>query len=482
MTNLYQKNMNIKEYFNQHQNTYISDTQKLDVYQLFLDKKIKAQFSKRRSLLHVKSFVYSLVWVFFLFSLYGTYFFTDRYTANDNVLIWWNNAVQADYIANIVEFDGSFYIEHNGEQVQTSNIKDGDIVTLQEDSQLVFHINEATKTKLIWPAKFSIETIQAWENPQYKLNILQGDFVEVLSLEDKPKQTVQVNIWDIIVQEANGKALDYKLVKSEKWHVLTNNWWSLLVTTVNQNNEEQQTNVSKKQILAVQENDITLYDDIEKFAIAIKSKNISQTFTIDAIQEEIMTEPKIETESWVIQEDPITTWIEELTLDAILLTEDVEVSEDISNKLGSMFWDTESIVTPEQNDAMRSSLNKDFLLWDFKQLYIAIQQWDDKSINIAYNSLEKRVSRLYWVFDIEYTSQKAGTIQSKLVWLQNTVISFNKLVSSEYSMPPKYVGSLTTLGTRLGKLASENLWSDTEKAVQNWEALINSLPSNLRLY
>jgi len=52
-----------------------------------------------------------------------------------------SNSVQASYIAKVVDFNGSFYIEHKGKRVQTSTIQDGDIITLKENTQLVTQIN-----------------------------------------------------------------------------------------------------------------------------------------------------------------------------------------------------------------------------------------------------------------------------------------------------------------------------------------------------
>jgi hypothetical protein len=43
------------------------------------------------------------------------------------------NVAQADFVAKIVDFNGSFYIEQAGKTIQTSNIKDGDIVTLKQN-------------------------------------------------------------------------------------------------------------------------------------------------------------------------------------------------------------------------------------------------------------------------------------------------------------------------------------------------------------
>jgi hypothetical protein len=133
--------MNLKDYFHQQKDSHVSDTDKLNLYQDILLKNMKRHYARKRSFLHVKSFVYSIIAMFFLFSLYGMYFFTDRYTEYEGLVMNSDTTVQASYIAKIVDFNGNFYIEHEGKRIQTSAIQNGDVVTLKENSQLVCQIN-----------------------------------------------------------------------------------------------------------------------------------------------------------------------------------------------------------------------------------------------------------------------------------------------------------------------------------------------------
>jgi len=199
-----------------------------------------------------------------------------------------NNAVQASYIAKVVDFNGSFYIEHEGKRVQTSSIQDGDIITLKENTQLMTQINAGTNAKLIGPAKFSIQQVSGGETPQYKLNIIEGDFIEMKSTQAKPSEKIQVTIKDTIsVQQADGKAMDYQLIKSGEQHIVKNSGGEISVTTTDTNNKETKTNMNNKQVLAIGDNDIKLFDDVKKFADAIKTNDISQTFTFNSSQETI---------------------------------------------------------------------------------------------------------------------------------------------------------------------------------------------------
>lgn len=133
--------MQLKDYFHQQQKNHTSDTDKLNLYQDFMIKNMKGHYARKRSFSRVKSFVYSTIVMCFLFSLYGVYFFTDKSTEYDGLVMNSENTVQASYIAKVVDFNGNFYIEHQGKRVQTSIIQNGDVVTLKANTQLIAQIN-----------------------------------------------------------------------------------------------------------------------------------------------------------------------------------------------------------------------------------------------------------------------------------------------------------------------------------------------------
>jgi hypothetical protein len=117
--------MQLKEYFKQQQEIACSDIQKLDLYQNVLLKNMKSSLHRKRSVLHVKSFVYSFFILFVLVGFYGMYFFDTNTVDDQSGIITLNqntNLAQADYIAKIVDFNGTFYIEKDGKSIQTSNI------------------------------------------------------------------------------------------------------------------------------------------------------------------------------------------------------------------------------------------------------------------------------------------------------------------------------------------------------------------------
>ena len=141
--------MKLNDFFQEQKNHMLTDVDKLELYQKFLYKRTKSSPIKRFSFVHARSFAYAMVVVVLIFGVYGMYFFngsiqTPWFSINSNV-----NTVQADYIAQVVDFDGNFSIEHQGTLLQTQNIGNGDTVLLKKDSAMVFEINSGTKSRIL---------------------------------------------------------------------------------------------------------------------------------------------------------------------------------------------------------------------------------------------------------------------------------------------------------------------------------------------
>ncbi|MEI6672450.1 MAG: hypothetical protein WCL02_03725 [bacterium] len=144
--------MKLQEFFTTQKDIMLTDIDKLDLYQSILYKKTKRPSLKRTSFIHAKYFVYSTIFVILMMGMYGVYFINNdnlqeynRFAIRSNT----TNTVQADYIAQVIDVKGNFFIEHNGVLATTNNIGNGDTILLKEDTQLVFEINSGTQSKII---------------------------------------------------------------------------------------------------------------------------------------------------------------------------------------------------------------------------------------------------------------------------------------------------------------------------------------------
>jgi hypothetical protein len=171
--------MKLQEFFNTQKHASLTDIDKLDLYQNILYKKTKKTSLKRSSFVHAKYFVYTMVFVVLMMGTYGVYFINNgnlqdynRFAIKSNT----TNIAQADYIAQVIDVKGNFFIEHNGVLTTTNNIGNGDTILLKKGAQLVFEINSGTQSKIIGPAKL---VIQKTTPENYKLNLIYGNFIQM---------------------------------------------------------------------------------------------------------------------------------------------------------------------------------------------------------------------------------------------------------------------------------------------------------------
>jgi len=310
--------MKLQEFFNQQKQASFADIDKLDLYQNILYKQTRKSSTKRMSFIQAKYFVYMTIFVFLLIGVYGMYIFNGG-NIQDNgrfsVIKNTSNTVQADYIAQIIEAKGNFFVEHNGVLTKTNNISNGDTILLKEDTELLFEIDNGTQSKIIGPAKL---VVQKTPNESYKLNLIYGDFIAMEGKEQKT-QTIELAINDITIkQEDITQPVNFKFIKEGSNQIFQNNGANIIVTKSNGN--EKATTISKEQVVSIQHNDIKIFANIDSFTKAIQNKNISQTFSMS--EEETSTQEKKDTEtlsllSLLTKISPISENREEVTQELI---------------------------------------------------------------------------------------------------------------------------------------------------------------------
>jgi hypothetical protein len=138
-----------------------------------------------------------------------------------NSTMFVSNLVQADYIAKVVSFNGSFSIEHEGKISQTQNISNGDTIILKSDAQMTFEISSGTKSKIIGPAKLTIQKVND-ATTKYKLNLIYGDYIQMEG--NKVPQNIELAIDDILIKQADhSQPMNFQFVNEGKGHIIKNN-------------------------------------------------------------------------------------------------------------------------------------------------------------------------------------------------------------------------------------------------------------------
>jgi len=376
-----------------------------------------------------------MVFAIMLMGMYGVYFINNGNLQDYN---WFairsntTNTAQADYIAQVIDTKGNFFIEHNGVLATTNNIGNGDTILLKEGAQLVFEINSGTQSKIIGPAKL---VIQKTNTENYKLNLIYGNFIQMEGKEANA-QTIELAINDITVkQQDKSQPLNFKFIKNGKNQIFQNNGANIIVTKTN--GEDKTTTISNNQVVAIQNNDIKVFANISSFTTAIQEKNISQTFSL--------------------ADENITSWAnekEEIALLSLLNTPQInESKEEITKDISSVLSDEKKILDPNQDEKVNSSLYPEFYTSELKYIENTFVAGDD-NFNSAYTKLEKRIQTIYQSFDINYTKQ-SWTPSEILEGLKSAITTLKNKISAEYNVPPKYNENLKSIANSISNIITK---------------------------
>lgn len=420
--------MKLKEYFDQKRKTIVSSWDKLEIYQNFISKRNSKSFYPQRKFFFLKSFAYSLVLMFLLLWLYWTYMFNWKFIINKDWFFIqrsnWIKSAQADYIAKIIEFNGNFYIWHNWQYYQWSYISNWDIVTLQNWAELVFHINQWTEAKLVWPAKFLITK----SDNSYKLNLIYWDFIELKSLELEKPQNIELSTQNLTIKQSNKtKPISFQLVKDWENTLLKNNWPQLIITQKYEQNKETQKELNSNKILSIQNNDISIISD-EKLTKAISQKNFTQTLSFN---------------------DTDTNTGE---LDSIL-NKEYSQEENQDNWISQNIWlpVDKLIPTESQISKLNSNLSKTQLSKEIKNIKNNYLE-SDNTTNTNIINIENKIRQIYLSFNINYSKINWSTAEAKLTQLKDNINKLSSILQENYHIPPTYIYNLQYINTQLSEI------------------------------
>jgi len=436
--------MKLKDYFQNKQEFQLTETDKLALYEKILSQQKKKSLSR---MVKVKYFVYWLILFVLLFGIYWVYFDVDwdiNWIALQNPI----NQANADYIAKVVSFNGTFYIQHDWKLTKTSNISNWDNVILKKWSEIVFDIDSWTKAKLTWPARFSL----AQDESGYQLLISEWDFVHMESIESK-SAPVEISMWDFKV--SSEKDTNILITKADNEYKVNNQWWDIKVT---KNGKE--TQVKTKELVAINENDITLVQNVEQFQTAFVEQKINQTFEIKDTTPENLTDSLVkELATWTVKIE--NTW------------------------LATELWiiDTKQIPSESQTKSMYDTLDKSSLSRIFENMWKAKKMWDLKEYKSWMNQLNTKIQNIYKAFNLKdqsaNTKDSITSLISKLdsayhipeYQLEKMKVLVNWINYLEALEPYKYEVETQDLENAETKVDIESMRSEFEK----------NIPSNLVL-
>ena len=401
------------------------------------------------------------------------------------------NTVLADYVAEIVEFNGEYSLARDGKAILNSDklkkIQDGDIVSFPEWTDLIFNLQDWTQAKIIWPAEFSITKTEKW----YQISLFDGKFFRIYCPECS--SDVEIITPDFSISQEKDQTLDLHIAKEENGEMLVkNDGDKVTVKTKNSGNKTEVKQISSELVAINSDSDkINVVKDEEVMLNFMAKNNISATFTLstDDVQwPEIKYEKKndlIAMQTWweskqspqataksdkvenTVEEnkvqapeevDPLFEWLKEV----ILNTEEIwEIDESLTSQLWLSSEESQQVPTTSQMQVLTTNLNSFFLMNIFESIY----SQDKADQNIS--KLAERINAISSEFGYSYRAS------SDLSNIKSTIQTLQSQLEKDRYISPSYILQLQKVGN----------WCDELKnpSRPDWESLKSNLPVNLRL-
>lgn len=401
------------------------------------------------------------------------------------------NGVFADYVAEIVEFNGDYSLVRDGKIVLNSGklktIQDWDVVSFPEWTDLIFNLQDGTQAKIVWPAEFSITKTEKW----YQISLFDGKFFRIYC----PECTSDVEIItpEFSISQEKDQTLDLHIAKEENGEMLVkNDGDKITVKTKNSEKEASVKQVSSELVAINPDSDkINIVEDSEVMLNFMAKNNISATFTLsteDVQWPEIKRdEPnnlvaiqtkeenkQIVQNTWsenvknpqnevvvenVTQKDPLLEWLKE-----IIAADNREVwtiDEDITSQLWLSSDDGQKVPSTAQMQTLKSNLNSFFLMNIFESIY------NKENVNQNISKLADRINSISSTFGYSYRAS------ADLSSIKSTIQTLKPQLEKDRYVSPSYIHQLEKVANWCDELANPSK-SDRE-------SLKSNLPLSLKL-
>lgn len=422
------------------------------------------------------------------------------------------NGVLADYVAEIIEFNGEYSLIRNWENIEnTQVIWNGDNVKLKDGTDLVFSLNDGTQAKIVWPAEFSITRYQKW----YQLSLVDWKFFRMYCPECESE--IDIITPDVSIHQEKGQSLDVHIAKDSTERMLVKNDGDALKVIRSNDKTKSETEIQATKLVAIASNQevVNVLSDSDLMEKFMEENSITSTFSIssknaDYSLDKALTmnlsgnKQKKPAESRFAQEkikDSVQTWSdiawsgmievieeevepinvkdlkevesrkdEDLLLAWILevISSDIVVTgsiTDMSEDLLSDLWLSEegelNMPSQQQIDTIKKKLNGFFLMNIFESIYV--QDRVDKNIE----KFADRVNAVAAAFN--YPDRADSDLHS----IKSLINTLEERLQEERYISPSYILQLHKLSNRCDELIShandqsENLQEQRDNFVSN---------------
>ena len=398
------------------------------------------------------------------------------------------NWVFADYIAEIVEFNGDYSLVRDWKIVTNSDklktIQDWDVVSFPEWTDLIFNLQDWTQAKIIWPAEFSITKTEKW----YQISLFDGKFFRIYC----PECTSDMEIVtpDFSISQEKDQTLDLHIAKEDNGEMLVKNDGDVIIVKTKNSEKESKVKQVSSELVAItpNENKINILEDSEVMLTFMAKNNISATFTLstedvqrpdikpqkqdnvveqtnyngwDTNNKQVQEIKDNETsggKEFIEEKDPLLEWIKEV------ISSDMQVSWNVDENIAYDLWliaDNKKVPNTEQMDVLKSNLNSFFLMNIFESAY----NKDNSSQSVS--KLADRINAIS--SSLGYSTYASSDLTS----IKNAVLALKGQIEKDWYISPSYILQMEKVANWCDELSNP---SKPDRESLKWD-----LPIHLRL-
>lgn len=322
------------------------------------------------------------------------------------------------------------------------------MISLKPEAKILFNISTDTRIEVQGPAQLRITKR---EKEGYHLNLLQGDFLTIASKSSI--DIIELETQELNIQTEKNKEVRLELSKDKETLQVKNSGATLLVRN-KKAKAAKMTQLAQAKVLTIQDNDISKIEDIHTFQhLLAKNQNITHTTKLeDTILPTSMSD---------LQElEKLLTGSE----NTLQLRE--EEFSSINQQLDYQS-DKKLIPSEDQLSQISAALNKQFLLSDLSQLFLALKEKKPELKQKSYLILSEKVKSIGRSYNIILHEENSS------IEVKNNIDQLIKGLTN-YHLPPNKLNQLSILKNWINYLEKD------QNLTQEWETLIEQLPQHLK--
>jgi hypothetical protein len=498
--------MNLQEYFKAQHTFTLSNQHKAELFRNITQKRFQQGVAKWYVFTYKKVSYTFIALVIVLFTFGGV--MIERNGGIDNFFFSSDSInpgeVYADYIAEIIDVNGDWYLQNGKETLSSQYIRNGDILHLKPGSEIVINLDDGSQAKIIGPAECAITKSGA---KSYQIILTEGTFFKIVNVATD--NDIDIIAEDMAIHSDKNQALNLQIAK-HNGETLVKNTGGTATITSQKNTIPQEEKILTTEVIKIKENDITMITP-ENFSTFLAENNITETlsllpditsetkpsfpstgaiaFTTGAIYEvstgtvdlstgSIEGLPLLTLDTQSGTDDQMLTALTLPDIDNGLFFDEIDPEEPLNDHLKAdlgLSGAHYKLPTPQQTDVLKTSLNSFFLINTFEKFVVATREGHPTKRTEALTELTIKINAIAIAFEKE---QKATTLAE----IKDLAHTLKTDLSTEYYLSPSYLVQLEKLANWCSYLASlSEIGLSTSLAQEKWEIFKSQLPETLQM-